>query len=89
MCLVLKKGENSAGVAASETVSTLQTPKQQPQEQSQTVSLYSGASSSEQGWGPQLSFLSGGSIVSTKPGAIRILPSALCLHSRLCLLWAS
>lgn len=51
------------GVAASETVSAPQTPKQQPQEQSQTVSLYS--------------------------GAIRILPSALCLHSGLCLPRAS
>lgn len=64
-------------------------PKQQPQEQSQTVGLYSGASSSEQGWGPQLSSLTGGSRVSTKPGAIHILPSALCLHSGLRLLWAS
>lgn len=34
LCFSPKKGENSAGVAASETVSTPQTPKQQPQEQS-------------------------------------------------------
>lgn len=37
-----KKGEHSVGTAASETVSTPQTPEQQPQEQSQAVSLHSG-----------------------------------------------
>lgn len=85
LCLPPKKGENSARVAASETVSTSQTPKQNKS----SHRLYSGASSSGQGWGPQLSSLTGGSRVSTKPGAIHILPSALCLHSGFRLLWAS
>lgn len=86
LCLPPKKGENSARVAASETVSTSQTPSSSHKSSHR---LYSGASSSGQGWGPQLSSLTGGSRVSTKPGAIHILPSALCLHSGFRLLWAS
>lgn len=40
LCFPPKKEENSAGVAASETGSPPQTPKQQPQEQSDCQPLF-------------------------------------------------